>query len=176
MLSIADSIEVGDVSTYLSANYNSKKGLFGGAIANPTSPVTIAMVTDALRWGSDGGAQTAASLRETANYLIWLCGRFGLEGTLIIGGTGGGTVTPGGIPTTPGRIDFIVSAASYIITGASSATISDFIGYNLDFVRNGIPQSTVITEPSYFTWNRSTGAFTCSPALSEGELIALIPT
>lgn len=176
MDSISDIILIGEYSTSLAGNYNSKGALFGGALSSPKSPVLIQMVTNALDWGNAGGAQTSVSLRGVANYLVWLCGKFGLTAKNSIG-IGGGTV----IPILPGalsasRIDFTVSASSSpMAAGDTTCTLSDFIGYNLDFVRGGISQSTLGTEASYFSFNRSTGAFVCFPALVTGEIIALIP-
>lgn len=93
MATIAQIITNGELSVPISANYNSKKGLFsGGAIAAPNSPVLIAMVTDALNWMNEGGNYTTAEMVQVANYLVWLYGKFGLEASLITGS--GGSVTP----------------------------------------------------------------------------------
>lgn len=172
--SVAQAVIRGQVSIYLAANYNSRGTLFGGTKA-PVSATTIAMITDALDWGNSGGAQTNESLRATANYLIWLCNKWGQAAENITQGAGGGSVVPGGGSSIPDRIDFIVSASSFLPTGTTATNLLTFVGYGLDFVRGGISQSTVITEPSYFTYNRLSGGFTCSPALQVGELIALIP-
>lgn len=86
----------GDISTYLAANDNSKGALYGRRIAAPISPITIALITDALRWGYDGGAQTDQSLREVGNYVVWLTGKYGQEAQAISEGQGGGSVIPGG--------------------------------------------------------------------------------
>lgn len=175
ILSIADIIEVGRASTYLSANYTSKKALFGGSVIKPTPPVQIAFVTDALDWGNAGGAQTAASLRSTANYLYWMCGLFQLQAQNIISGSGGGSVIPtpsgGG---SPNDLDFIVSASSFMVIGETSVSIPQFIGYNVDFARNGTVQYTT-PQPGgalYYSWNNVTGIFTLlgdSPEAQDGE-------
>lgn len=175
-MTVPQTITNGYASTYLCVRYNQKEAIFGGgALAAPTSPVTIQMVTTALDWGYTGGAQTAADLTTVKNYLIWLIGKFGLEASAITGS--GGSVVPI-VPTitTPQRIDFIVSASSTIPTGGSSVTLTNFIGYQVDFVRGGLSQSTISTEPSYFSFNSLTGAFNCTPALQEGEVVAIIPT
>ena len=91
---IAEAITRDSISIYLAANDNSKGALYGRRIAAPTSPVTIAIVTDALTWANDGGAVSAANLRQMANYSIWLTGTYGLEATVISGGSSGGTVIP----------------------------------------------------------------------------------
>lgn len=48
-LSISDIIKVGDISTYLSGNYIDKGKVFGDRLSQDMN-VTIAMITDALRW------------------------------------------------------------------------------------------------------------------------------
>lgn len=175
-MTIAQTIRNGNLSVPLCANYNSKTALFsGGALAAPKSPVLIKMITDALSWMYDGGNYDAQEMAQVANYLIWCMGKFGLIASGITGSGGSvSPITPG--TTTPSRQDFVVSASSYLITGATSATLTAFIGFNIDFVRNGISQSTLSSEPSYFTFNRINGAFTVSPALAVGELIAIIPS
>lgn len=176
MATIQQVIQNGYVASYKCALYNAKQALFSPALAAPKSPVTILMVTNGLDWGYSGGASTDQLLTQVANYLIWISGKFYLEATTVTG-SGGGSVTPvppGGL--TPSRQDFYVSSTSLLPTGTTSKTLTQFIGYEIDFVRNGISQSTVSGEPSYFTWNKSTGVFTCSPALVDSELISIIPT
>ena len=178
LLSVANIIEIGDVSTYLSANYTSKQELFGGSIAKPNPPVQIAYITDALRWGVEGGAETDANNRAMANYLLWLCGMFQLEAQRIVNGAGGGSVVPppSGSGTAPNPYDFEVSAISTpLADGESSATLTSFIGYNVDVLRGGIGQNTTNTGGSYFQWNRITGLFQVFPAVSTGELLRITP-
>jgi hypothetical protein len=177
ILSISEIIEIGRASTYLSANYVSKQALFGGTVIKPTPPVQIAFVTDALDWGNSGGAQTEASLRSTANYLYWLCGLFQLQAQRIISGAGGGSVSPtpsGG--ALPNPYDFEVTVDSEpLADGEGSVTLSAFIGYNIAFNRGQVPQSTVDVGGSYYSWNRTTGLFTCTPTAVLGELFQIIP-
>lgn len=159
--SIGQTIVRGRISTYLAANYNAEGSLFGGRKA-PVSAVTIAMVTDALNWGNAGGAQTDESLRATANYLIWLCSKWGQEAQAISQGAGGGSVIPAG-STAPSPLDWIVGASSEpLSTGETSVTLTAFIGYNVNFTRGGLPQYT--TDPgdgsTYYSWNKNTGLFT----------------
>lgn len=132
---IPQAISRGDVSMYLSANDNSKGALFSPRIASPISPVTIAMVTDALRWGYNDGvlAQTEQSLREVANYLIWLTGMYGQQAEAILGGQGGGSVVPGGGGATNIYPFFITSAnfesdgQTYLDSRIVGDTLSIFI-------------------------------------------------
>lgn len=177
ILTIPEIIEIGQASVYLSSNYASKESLFGGSVIKPTPPVQIAFVTDALDWGYSGGAQTAESLRSTANYLYWLCGLFQLQAQNIISGPGGGSVVP--TPpsgTLPNPYDYEVGGATPPLSnGESSVVLTTFIGYNIAFIRNNIPQSTVNLGGSYYSWDRTTGTFTVSPAAITGELFQIIP-
>lgn len=176
MATISQIISRGDLSVPLSANYNAKQAIYSPALAAPNSPVLIAMVTDALRLANDRPEiYTQGDLLQIANYLIWLTGKFGLEAANITGG--GGSVTPiiPGSGSNVNRIDFIVSVSSTIATGEDTATFPQFIGYNIDFVRGGISQSTISTEDTYFTFDKSTGVFVCVPAAVESELFSIIP-
>lgn len=180
LLTIGQIIEIGDVSVYLASNENSRGALFGKKIASPISPVEIAMYTDALRWGNEDDGDdidNTVLLRQTANYVLWCCGKYGQQAQNIISGSGGGTVQPSSPSFRPTPLDFIVSASSTIPTGASGATIASFVGWNLQFDRNGITQNTtdVGDGSSYYGWDRATATFSCSPALQENELVRLTP-
>jgi hypothetical protein len=94
---IQEAIDRGNLSTSLATVDNERGSLFSPRLSSPASPRTILMVTDALTWGRDGGAQTDQSLREVANYLIWLCGMYGQQAQFILdSGSSGGSVVPGG--------------------------------------------------------------------------------
>lgn len=134
---IDETVDIGDISTYLSGNDNAKGNLFGPKLAAPKSPVLIAMVTDALRWGNDGGAQTDASLRAVANYLIWLCGRYALQARNILGITsGGGAVTPGGGGSSANAFPLYIRSADF--TNATQYTNPVMAGQNLIVFMNEI--------------------------------------
>lgn len=185
LLPIDEIIEIGKVSTYLSANYQSKSALYGGNVIKPTPAVQIAWVTDALEWGYLGGAQTDASLRNTANYLYWLCGQFQLQAQNIISGSGGGSV----IPTPSGgssvnALDFEVSDTSPIPTGGSTIMLDgtngnpDYRGFKVvNFSRGGLWQNTTNLGDgsSRYAWNSVTGAFSAYPAATAGELFRITP-
>jgi len=173
---ISEVIERGEVSIYLSGNDNSKGAMFGSRRAAPGSQVTIAMITDALNWGNAGGAQSAEDLRQMANYLTWLIGRYGQQAEYILEGSGGGAVIPGGGGTLATPLYFYVSASSFVATGETTVTMpTSWTGYNLAFSRNGVVQTTVDTEPTYFSYDTDSREFICTPAAVEGELFALIP-
>lgn len=173
----AETIEYADLAIGLCANDNAKGALFGKRKTAPSSPVTQAIVTDALRWSLAGGATTAVELRQMANYLLWLINPYGITAQYLIdNSSGGGTVVPG-TATRPDPLDFIVSASSVLPTGSTGATIAAFAGWNLQFDRGGITQNTtnVGDGSSYYSWTRATGLFSCSPALQADELVRLTP-
>lgn len=155
---IAETIDIGYASISLAGNYNSKSSLFYGGQLNPVSPITILMTTEALAWGYNDGvtAQTDASLRATANYLLWLCGMFGSQAQVLIAGGGGGTVTPvtpGGVPES---YQFIVTSSSFIVAGARQKTLPDsWKNRDILFIRNYTPQGTTNVDPAtYYSWDR----------------------
>jgi hypothetical protein len=179
---IAETIAIGEVSIYLSGNDNATGVLWGKRLNSPYSPVQIATCTDALKWQyedllANGQVADDDTLRGTANYLIWMCGKYGLQAQYIISGSGGGTVQPSGSSTRPQPLDFIVSASSIIPTGGSGLTIPSYVGWNLDFFRNNIPQNTTDRGDgsSYYTWNRTTATVFFSPALNADEIVRLTP-
>lgn len=179
---IPETIVIGDISIYLAGNNNAKGVLFGRRLSSPKSPVQIAICTDALRWQYEdlleqGEVDDDDTLRGTANYLIWMCGSYGLQAQYIASGGGGGTVQPAGSSTRPQPLDFVVSATSSIPTGGTGLTIPSFIGWNVEFLRGGIGQNTtdVGDGSSYYSWNRTTGTITISPAASVSELFRITP-
>jgi len=177
---ISQVVQRGKLSIGYAANNNSKGTYFGKRLSSPKSPVTIAMVTDALEWSNDGGAQTDAEVREIADYLIWLTGIYGQQAQYRLGQTdGGGSLTPGGGGVLiPNVLDFIVDASTTpVLAGETTITIPQFVGYNVEFDRGGQPQYT--TNPndgsSYYYWNKNTGEFTISPAANLGEPFRIVP-
>jgi len=171
VLTITETIQVGDLSLPLAINYNAKGKLFGGVLS-PRSPLPIAMVTDALRWLRDGGAQTDQELRGLADYAYWLYGPFGLEAQYLLSlNNGGGTVVPGGGFTRPSQIDFEVDSTSFIADGDTTKQFpSSWIGFDILFNRNAIAQNTVVvTDNTYYSWDKTTAFLTLfGPAPGNG--------
>ena len=115
---------------------------------------------------------TYTGMTAACLYLWELMGKYGIQAQAYTGGGGSvAGITSGNAPL---PYNFIVDAStSFMVNGESSKTISSFIGYNLLFARGGIVQSTINTEASYYSWDKATGLFTCSPALVTSELILL---
>lgn len=176
---VAETIQIAKISQYLSSNDIYKKGLYGGG-TDIQLPRKIYMVRKNVEWlylldPSDD------TLPAMADFLYALCGMWGQQALNEIGS--GGAVSPVSPTTVPDPYDFIVDASSFIVTGARTKTIDAFIGYNLLFIRNNIPQSQSNVGASYFSWDRDTGDFeTFDPsnpgvngAAQAGEVYQLYP-
>lgn len=169
LLTIPETIEVGKVSVYLAGNSNSLGALYGKRLAAPTSPVTIAMATDALIWGYEGNPADSG-LRSVANYLVWLCGRYSLEAQYIISGSGGGTVVPIG----GNRYEWYSFVGS-VGSGQDNSTTyvnSLFVGALMlnTFTLNG---GALQTDPANFTFTSASGEIEWAPnKFFDGDVIA----
>lgn len=173
-LSISQKISIAKVCQYLAANGIQKNGLYGGG-NDLNLPLKLYNVRKSIE-NQYAITPNDDTLTETSNYLYALCGKYALYAQSIILGSGGSipSIVAG---TTPLPYQFMVDAStSFIINGESAKTISAFIGYNLMFVRNGIPQSTVNDgSGSYYSWTKSTGTFIMYPAAATGEILQLLP-
>lgn len=169
---VAQIINIAKISQYLSAQDAAKGSLFGQRLIPDTSKI-LYMERKAVEWLYDLDS-TDDTLTLTSNYLYSLCRGYNLKASRISGGGGsGGTISPISPATAPTPLQFIVDGSSTIATGASSVTLTDFIGYNVLFARGGQPVSTIPTEPNYYSWNKTTGLFTISPAAIVGELFQI---
>lgn len=172
LLTIPQVISVGRASIYLSLNYSAQGALWGARVVKYPDPVNVAMFTDILKWRYDT-VPTDETLRGTANYAVWLYGIFQLQARAL---TGGGSITPvPPIPNMPNPLEFVISSSSIIPTGSSSLVIPQFIGYNIIFARDNIPQTQINTGGSYFFWNKVTGLFSCVGVAIEDELFSINP-
>lgn len=171
-MTIQQIIDIAKISEYLASKDVSLGALFGRRIT-PDTPKVLYMERKAIEflYALD---PTNSTLTLTANYLYSLCRGYNLKAMSITGG--GGNVAPVNPSTQPLPLQFIVAASgTTFIDGQSSKVLSTFIGYNLLFSRNGIPQSTVNTEPSYYSWDRNTGLLSISSAANTSELFQIYP-
>lgn len=170
-MTIAQIINIAKISQYL-AQVDVAKGALYGQRVTPLTPKILYTERKAVEWLYDLDP-TNSTLTLTANYLYSLCRGYNLKAQSI---TGGGSVAPPVPGTAPLPKIFIVNtSSSFIQDGQSSKIITDFIGWNLLFARNGIPQSTINTELTYYTWDKTTGLFTIVGAAVDTELFALYP-
>lgn len=176
--SVIQIINIAKISQYLAAADAAKGSLFGERKIPETAKI-LYMERKAVEWLYNLDP-TNSSLTGTANYLYSLCRGYNLEAQNILNIGGGGSISPitpsGGLPE---PYDFEVGVATSptapLANGDSSVTLSSFIGYNVEFIRNNIPQNTTNVGNSYYGWNRVTGLFTVSPAVVTGELLRIVP-
>lgn len=170
-VSVSNIIRIAKVSQYLSKIDVAKGSLFGKRIA-PNTPQILYMERKAVEWLFDLDP-TNETLTGTANYLYSLCRGYNLQAQNI---TGSGTVAPINPIVAPNPYDFIVDGSSFVATGATTKNFpATWAGYNLLFVRNGIPQSTQDTGGSYYSWDRAIAVLTISPAAQAGEQFQFYP-
>lgn len=169
-----DIIQWSKISQPLSARAEKKRLAVNGATVDIDHHVKLYVERKSVEWYNSQDTVDADYLYKISNWLWALTFPYGMEAQFIDGGSGG-QVTPVTPSSRPSPLYFTVDATSYLANGDSSKTISDFMNYGLIFTRGGIPQSTVSTEPSYFSWNPATAEFTCTPAVVTSELIGLIP-
>lgn len=106
-------------------------------------------------------------------WVLALCGEYLFEAQQATGG--GGSISPINPSEVPEQLDFVIGASTPLTPGDSTAYFPQFVGYNLIFVRGNITQSVLTSQPTYYSWNKVTGQFTCSPQAYQDELFQLIP-
>lgn len=76
----------------------------------------------------------------------------------------------------PNPIEFEVNDSDTpIISGGTSLIIPQFVGYNVTFNRNNLPQTQLNSQPTYFRWNKVTCLFQCFPAAVKTDLFSINP-
>lgn len=177
MPTVARILELAPTCCYLASNYKDKQALFGGKAKSTNNQATLIYIYWKILNEIYERDNDYAGLQAPANYLWELCQKFAFKAANIVDGGGGGQIapiTPGGALPTP--YYFLVDATSFVATGETTVTMpTSWTGYNLAFSRGGVVQTTVDTEPSYFSYDVDTREFICTPAAVEGELFALIP-
>jgi hypothetical protein len=114
---------------------------------------------------------TYSGMDTACSYLWELMGKYGIQALSYTGG-GGSVAPPTGSVGAPNPYYFIVDAStSFMINGDTSKILTSFIGYNLLYVRNGITQSTISTEPTYYSWDKVTGNFITTPVVTDDLII-----
>lgn len=170
-LTVAQIIDIAKISQYLALNDVQKGSLFSPRVA-PETPQILYLERKAVEWMYDLDPGNS-SLPQTSAYLYSLCRGYNLQAQQISGTAG--SISPVNPAQIPNPYDFEVTASSFIADGQSTVTIPAFVGFNVLFVRNGIPQYTVNTGQSYFSWVKATGVFTIYPAAMTGEQFAIYP-
>lgn len=171
-----EAIDRGRVSTYLSANDNAKGNLFGPKLAAPGSPVSIALITDALDWAANKTTTVVIvpEIRGTVVYngnnLSGLPGGTDLQSFVADDPTLGVPITFGNFIIPTGSITIEVLVAQIVITMSAAAA-----GYGYLLVANGTDievtapigdGSSINGQVFGFTWPPSSSS---SSAFSGGD-------
>ena len=171
-MTVAQIMDIWPIAQYLAANDIQNRRNNSGAV-DITLPQKIYSIGTAVQRIYDADS-TDDTLPQTARYLYALCGKYGLQASVVMQTSG--TVSPvtPNVPTVPYQFN-VAASGNLINEGESSVIITSFIGFNLLFVRNGIPQTTLTTESSYYSWNKDTGLFTITPGAILSELFQIYP-
>lgn len=122
---------------------------------------------------------TLPNIEGVAQYLYWLCGQFQLQARNLTPGSPTVPLPP--ITIMPPNLDFYVAdSGTPFVTGQTEVVLPQFIGYNMIFSRDGVPQSQANNGTSnYFSWNPVTGLMKLLPnpaaAAVKDELFSINP-
>jgi len=171
-MTVAQIMDIWPIAQYLAANDIQNRRNNSGAV-DITLPQKIYSIGTSVQRTYDADS-TDDTLPLTARFLYALCGKYGLQASVVMQTSG--TVSPvtPNVPTVPYQFN-VAASGNLINEGESSVIITSFIGFNLLFVRNGIPQTTLTTESSYYSWNKDTGLFTITPGAILSELFQIYP-
>ncbi len=171
-------LQLAPVCSYLSNNEKAKGNLFkNGTPTNIKNQATLIYIYWKILNKIYTLDPTYPGLQAPANYLYELEQKWAFKAASIVDGGGGGSIAPITPTVRPSRIEFYVSAGSYIPTDGTTVQLPfSWKGWDMELDRNGVPQSTLTTEPSYFVYTIATRTLVISPAVVDGELIALIPS
>jgi len=167
-MTVSEIVNIYPIAQYLCAIDLPKLGLSAGGVDINLADKIYNIGESVLnRYNAD---PTDETLIPTSNFLYTLMGKYAIEAMSATGTAG--VVAHTSTAQVADPYIFIVSATSFIPTGGISKIITAFIGYNISFSRGGIEQSNITTEPSYYTWNKQSGLFTCTEAY-EGDLFII---
>ena len=171
-LTVAQILDIARLSQALATLDIAKGQAFGKRVV-PETPQILYTERKAVEWMYNiDPANTSLTL--TSNYLYSLCRGYNLQAQNISGTAG--VITPVDPSQIPNPYDFVVTGSSLIPTGGNSVILPAFIGFNVLLVRNGLPQSMLnVSGNSYFSWNKSLGLLTLSPAVYQDEQIQIYP-
>lgn len=178
---VAQKIVIAKISQYMAANDIEKSGYYGGGEDLRLSR-KLYLVRQNVEWLYNLDP-TNDTLEATSNYLYALCGKYSFSAVNAI--SGGGSISPvSPISGLPEPYDWVVgattSATEPLKDGDTSVTLSDFIGYNVEFTRNNLTQNTSLPADgtsTWYSWNRVTGLFTLNNgAATSGEQFRILPT
>jgi hypothetical protein len=149
MSTIANTIAVAKVTSYLASDYLAKRQLFGGSVrVEPRFPLMITteriIIEKIYNWNPD-----YPNLQIAADYVYDLCGRWKTQAQAIVdGGGGGGTITP----VTPGSSVFPLYITSADFADATNYNNPDIVGVPVMIFVNEYSQQWVIAGDNTFKY------------------------
>jgi hypothetical protein len=163
MPTIARILDIAPVACYLSANFVSRRQLFGGSV-DPSNPSKIFNVYKILKEIYDNDP-AYDGLQVRCDYLYELCKKFALAAGAIVDGGGGGSVSP----VTPGTINvypFVIDSDDFESDGISYDN-PDIVGDNLMIFINEWTQQWLLA-PDAFVYT-ATGIQIVLPGFSAND-------
>ena len=178
MPTIARILELAPVCSYLANNDKAKGSLFkSGTPKNIKNQATLIYIYWKILDKIYTLDPTYPGLQAPANYLYELEQKWAFKAANIVDGGGGGSIAPITPTVKPTRIEFYGSPTSFIPENETTVQLPiSWDGWNVEVDRGNIPQSTLNTEPSYFSYDEDTRVLVLTPAVNTGELIAIIPS
>lgn len=135
MPSVARTLQLAPVACYLSANYISKRRLFGGAL-DTQNPIKIYNVYKILKKVYDNDP-VYDGLQVRADYLFELCKKWAIAATAIVDGGGGGSISPV-TPPSGGTSEFPIYIIETDFSTATEYNDTRIVGKNLIIFYNEI--------------------------------------
>ena len=177
MPTIARILELAPTCCYLASNYKDKQELFSTRAKSTFNQSTLIYIYWKILNEIYTRDSTYDGLQAPANYLWELCQKFAFKAANIVDGGGGGQIAPITPTVKPSRIEFEVDGTTFIATGETTVQLPiSWDGWNVEVERGNIPQSTLSTQPSYFSYDEDTRELIITPGAFLGELIAIIPS
>ena len=169
--SVQQKIDIGNVSSIYFSN-ELESGVLKGGYEDEKWRSLIYLVRQALEWLYELDP-THPDLDIIGNYLIAICKHSARAEANIVGGGS----TPSIInPSRPSQLNFTVAASgTSLIDGQTSATFTQFIGYNLVLDKNGQPMTQISTAPIYYTWDKNSGILILNQAATTGDEFQITP-
>lgn len=181
MPTVSEIMAIWPAAQYLAVRDIKNKGLYGGGI-DITVPMKIENIGSSVQRVYEKNPSDE-NVQRNADFLYGLCSRWALEAASIQGIAGEiASVSPSA--SIPLPLDFIVSSTSFIADGERTKNIAAFIGYNVEFTRGGVGQSTSNDSTgTYYSWDRTTGDFILYSSIDvnngaavTGERLRILPT
>lgn len=139
MPTVAEIIQIGKFSTYLSANDRGLGALFGARI-DPKLPLLIAMETDSIDWQNQFNP-TDDTLQGSANYAYKIYGIYGTIAQGIISGGGSGTGVVSDISK-----PYLIPVLGSQFTNATDYDDARIVGKQLAIFWNDISRYLFVSE------------------------------